>query len=152
MSGTKEVLLETIPTTKTGKTRHMPLSAAMLSVLSQLPRWKDGSFVVPNRKTKQPYVSIFCSWNTARKQAELPEVRMHDLRHSMSSNRVNSERSIYEVAKVLGHTQLKTSQRYSHLSNETLLAAADTSANAAGINWGPAQKAKAGENPALVEA
>ena len=53
---------------------------------------------------------------------------------------------------VLGHTQLKTSQRYSQLSNETLLAAVDASANAAGTNWGPAQTAKAGENPALVEA
>ena len=68
-------------------------------------------------------MSVFCSWNTARKQAGLPEVRMHDLRHSMASNMVNSGRSIYEVAKMLGHTQLKTSQRYSHLSNETLLAA-----------------------------
>ena len=38
------------------------------------------------------------------------------------------------------------------LSNETLLAAVVASANAAGTNWGPAQKAKAGENPALVEA
>ena len=65
---------------------------------------------------------------------------------------VNSGRSIYEVAKVLGHTQLKTSQRYSHLSNETLLAAVDASANAAGTDWGPAQKTTAGENLALVEA
>ena len=65
---------------------------------------------------------------------------------------VNSGRSIYEVAKVLGHTQLKTSQRYSHLSNETLLAAVDASANATGADWGPAQTVKAGENLALVEA
>ena len=42
--------------------------------------------------------------------------------------------------------------RYSHLSNETLLAAVDASANATGTDWGPAQKAKAGENLALVEA
>jgi site-specific recombinase XerD len=67
-------------------------------------------------------LSVFASWNTARKQAGLPEVRIHDLRHSMASNMVNSGRSIYEVAKVLGHTQIKTSQRYSHLSQETLLA------------------------------
>ena len=77
---------------------------------------------------------------------------MHDLRHSMASNMVNSGRSIYEVAKVLGHTQLKTSQRYSHLSNETLLAAVDASANAAGTNWGPAEKGKAGDNLPLLAA
>ena len=33
---------------------------------------------------------------------------MHDLGHSMASNMVNSGRSIDEVAKVLGYTQLKT--------------------------------------------
>lgn len=48
----------------------------------------------------------------------LPDFRIHDLRHSMASNMVNSGRSIYEVAKVLGHSQLKTSRRYAHLSDE----------------------------------
>ena len=71
---------------------------------------------------------------------------MHDLRHSMASNMVNSARSIYEVAKVLGHTQLKTSQRYSHLSQETLLAAVDAAAHATGTNWGAARAVKAGDN------
>lgn len=141
-----------IPTTKTGKARHVPLSTAALSVLEQLPRWPGCSYVVPNPKTKEPYVSVFCSWNTARKAAGMPEVRMHDLRHSMASNMVNSGRSIYEVSKVLGHTQLKTTQRYSHLSQDTLLAAVDASADAAGSDWGQARLLKAGENRALVGA
>jgi site-specific recombinase XerD len=124
----------------------------MLSVLSQVPRWSGCSFLVPNPKTKLPYVSIYCSWHTARTQAGLKDVCMHSLRHSMASNMVNSGRSILEVAKVLGHTQLKTSQRYSHLSNETLLAAVDASANATGTDWGPAQTVKAGENLPLLAA
>ena len=70
----------------------------------------------------------------------------------MASNMVNSGRSIYEVAKVLGHTQLKTTQRYSHLSQETLLAAVDASASATGIDWSAAQTTKTGDNLALVEA
>ena len=45
-----------IPTSKTGKARHVPLSAAMLSVLSQVPRWPGCSYVVPNQKTKKPFV------------------------------------------------------------------------------------------------
>lgn len=84
----------------------------MLAVLAQVPRIEGCAYVVPNPKTKLPFVSVFCSWNTARKAAGLPEVRMHDLRHSMASNMVNAGRSIYEVAKTLGHTQLKTSQRF----------------------------------------
>jgi integrase len=145
-----------IPTTKAGKSRHVPLSAAVLAILAQVPRFDGCPYVVPNPKTRKPYVSIFASWNTARKAAGLPEVRMHDLRHSMASNMVNSGRSIYEVAKVLGHTQLKTSQRYSHLNQETSLAAVDASANAAGSGWGqvsvPAQVVKAGDNLVLAAA
>ncbi len=125
-----------IPTSKSGKARYVPLSNIMLSELAKLPKWNECSYLVPNPKTLKPFVSIFGSWNTARKLAGLPEVRMHDLRHSMASNMVNSGRSIYEVAKVLGHTQLKTSQRYSHLSQETLLAAVDAAANASGIELG----------------
>ena len=125
-----------IPTSKSGKPRHVPLSSVVLSVLAQIPRIEGCPFVVPNPKTKAPYNSVFYSWDTARKQAGLPDVRMHDLRHSMASNMVNSGRSIYEVSTVLGHTQLKTTQRYSHLSQETLNAAVDAAATATGTAWG----------------
>jgi site-specific recombinase XerD len=90
-------------------------------------------YVIPNPKTQKPYVSIYCSWNTARIKAGLSDVRVHDLRHTTASNMVNGGRSIYEVAKVLGHTQLKTTQRYAHLSQETLLAAVDAAAETSGI-------------------
>jgi integrase len=118
---------------KSGKARHVPLSLTAIEILNQLPRWEGCPYVVPNPATKLPYVQIQRAWDTARKAAGLPDVRMHDLRHSMASNMVNSGRSIYEVAKVLGHSQLKTSQRYAHLSNETLLAAVDAAAVATGL-------------------
>ena len=127
-----------IPTSKSGKPRHVPLSLVVMEILTQLPRWEGCPYVVPNPQSRLPYKSIYCSWNTARKEAGLPEVRMHDLRHSMASNMVNSGRSIYEVSNVLGHTQLKTTQRYSHLSQETLIAAVDAAANATGTSWASA--------------
>jgi len=114
--------------------RHVPLSLAVLAILKEVPRRDDCPYVVPNPETKRPYVAIFRSWDRARKDAGLPMLRMHDLRHSMASNMVNSGRTIYEVAKVLGHSQIKTSARYSHLSQETLLAAVDAAANATGID------------------
>jgi site-specific recombinase XerD len=64
---------------------------------------------------------------------DVPDVSMHDLRHSMASNMLNSGRSIYEIAKVSVHSQLKTSQRYAHLSQETLLAAVDAAAAITGL-------------------
>jgi integrase len=129
-----------IPLPKSGKTRHVPLSSQAIQVFNQLPRWDGCPYVVPNPKTLQPFVSVFCSWNTARKQAGLPEVRMHDLRHSMASNLVNSGRSLFEVSKILGHTQVKTSQRYAHLSQDTLLAAVDAAADATGTTWANTQE------------
>jgi integrase len=132
-----------IPMSKTGKSRHVPLSQAALSVLSQLPRWEKCSYVVPNPKTLQPYTCVFRSWNTARRAAGLPEVRVHDIRHSAASYLINSGRSIYEVAKVLGHVQVKTTQRYAHLSQDTLLAAVDAAAEASGLDWGQLQETRA---------
>jgi len=50
---------------------------------------------------------------------------LHPLRHSFASFLVNSGRSLYEVQRILGHTQIKTTQRYAHLSQDSLLAAAN---------------------------
>ena len=57
----------------------------------------------------------------------------------MASNMVNSGRSIYEVAKVLGYSQRKTTHRYAHLSQETLLEVVDAAAKATGTDWGHTQ-------------
>ena len=62
---------------------------------------------------------------------------MHDLRHSAASFLINSNHSLYVVQKLLGHTQIKTTARYSHLAPETMLNAADAMANAAGLGVTP---------------
>lgn len=129
----RERRLWRIPITKSGKARHVPLSDAVLDILDRVPRWEGCPYVVPNPNTRLPFVSIFHGWDNARREAGMPEVRMHDLRHSFASFLVNAGRSIYEVQKILGHSQLKTTQRYSHLAPETLLNAADAAAQAVGI-------------------
>ncbi len=114
-----------IPITKAGKPRHVPLSDGVLRLLGQIPRTDDCPFVFANPTTGKPYVSVFSSWNTARKKVGLRDVRMHDLRHSFASFLVNAGRSLYEVQRILGHTQIKTTQRYAHLSQDTLVDAAN---------------------------
>ena len=114
-----------IPLSKSGKARHVPISDGVQYLLEGVPRHVDCGYVFANPKTLMPYVSIFASWNTARKAVGLADVRIHDLRHSFASFLVNSGRSIYEVQRILGHTQIKTTQRYAHLSQDSLLAAAN---------------------------
>lgn len=118
---------------KTGQTRHAPVSEGLLSLLEKLPRLAGNDYLFPNPKTGKPFVSIFHSWDTARRNAGLKDVRIHDLRHSFASYLINQGHSLYEVQNLLGHTQVKTTQRYAHLSNKSLLNAADSAA--ASVPW-----------------
>lgn len=132
-----------IPLSKSGKTRHVPLSTAAVAMLAQLPRWVGCPYLLPNPKTRKPFTGIHVSWDTARKKAGLPEVRMHDLRHTFASNMVNAGQSLFIVSKALGHANVSQTARYSHLSNETLLAAADAASDAMGTTWSNEEKAPA---------
>lgn len=129
-----------IPLSKSGKTRHVPLSTAVVSVLEQLPRWKGCPYVVPNPRTRLPMHDIHDPWHTACRKAGLKEVRIHDLRHTFASNLVNAGHSLFVVSRALGHANVSQTARYSHLSDDTLLAAADAAANAMGDTWGKLQK------------
>ena len=120
----------TIKFNKSGKVRHVPLSDGMLQLLAMIPKTGGNPYLFPNPKTGKPYVQIWHSWHTARKRAGLSDVRIHDLRHSFASFLINNGRSLYEVQKLLGHTQIKTTQRYSHLSRKSLIAATNTAAAA----------------------
>jgi integrase len=118
-------------TTKLGKPRFVPMSDGVINLLESVPR-HNCEWVFPNPKTLKPYVSIYYSWDSARREAGLVDVRIHDLRHSYASFLVNAGRSLYEVQRLLGHTQIKTTQRYAHLSQDTLLAAANAATKAIG--------------------
>lgn len=98
----------------------------MYQLLQLVPRIEGCNWVFANPKTKKPFVSIYCSWDTARNRADLADVRMHDLRHSYASFLINAGGSIYELKELLGHTQIKTTLRYAHLSKDTLRNASNT--------------------------
>jgi integrase len=119
-----------IPFTKAGKPRYVPLSTGAIQLLASIPRQDNCPWAFANPKTGKPYASFFNSWDTARNQAGLADVRIHDLRHSFASFLVNAGRSLYEVQKILGHTQVKTTQRYAHLAQGTLIEAANEVAKA----------------------
>ena len=117
--------LMTVPLSKSGKSRHILLSDAAIGLLNSLPRRDGVPWVFFNPKTLKPPVSIFCAWDSIRKKVGLPDVRLHDLRHSFASFLVNSGRSLYEVQTLLGHHNPKVTMRYAHLSPGALMDAAN---------------------------
>lgn len=115
----------TIEINKSGKTRYVPLSEPAIGLLERLSRTPGCPYPFANPRTARPYTSIQYPWDRVRRAAGLADLRIHDLRHSFASFLVNGGRSIYEVQKILGHTQISTTQRYAHLSQETLVEAAN---------------------------
>jgi integrase len=121
-----------INVTKAGKPRFVPLSDGALKLLDMIPRF-DCPWLLPNPKTFRPYQNIYYAWHSARSSVGLQSIKLHTLRHSFASFLVNSGRTLYEVQHLLGHTQIKTTARYSHLAQDTLLDATNAAGRATGL-------------------
>ena len=52
--------------------------------------------------------------------AGLADVRIHDLRHTFASLLVSGGASLEMIGKLLGHSQMQTTQRYAHLMDSPL--------------------------------
>ena len=113
-------------TSKSKKVRSVPLNDSALDVIAQLDT--EGSFehLFINRRTGLPYTTIMKVWSRIRAEAGVPFLRIHDLRHQYASFLVNSGRTLYEVQQILGHSDPSVTQRYAHLSTESLQAAANS--------------------------
>jgi len=116
-----ELRLLRVPLSKNGKPRHITLCQQAVAIFSELKSTRSNSvYILPNPATGEPYQCIFHAWDKARIAAGLPNVRIHDLRHSFASALVNSGVSLYEVQQLLGHASIKTTQRYAHLDQTRL--------------------------------
>jgi integrase len=113
--------------TKQKKKEHLPLSEKAIEVLQVVKKRtpKGSVYVFPGRIEGKPLKEIKTFWRTALKEANLENVRIHDLRHTHASHLVSSGLSLSIVGKLLGHTQASTTQRYAHLADEPLRQAAE---------------------------
>ena len=120
----KQTLL--VPMAKSGKPRTIALNAAAMDVLRSIPRLDLNPYILPSPLTGEPSPSLFFPWERIRTRAGLPDLRLHDLRHSFASFLVNKGVSLYVVQGLLGHAHTKYTQRYAHLTPDTLRDAAET--------------------------
>ena len=118
----------TVPVSKTGKRRTIYLSERSKKVIALIrkrseslgiPVTKD-AYLVQNPRTGKPYNDFQVSFSRARAAVGLNDVRVHDLRHTYASLLIQNGISLYEVQKLLGHSSPHMTQRYAHLSPNSL--------------------------------
>jgi integrase len=105
---------------KSKRMRPVPLNESAMSVIDQLNTKGVYEHLFINEKRKKPYVNIHKVWDRIRKEAGLPNLRIHDLRHQFASLLINSGSSLFIVQQLLGHSDPSVTQRYSHLSIKSL--------------------------------
>lgn len=96
--------------TKNGTRRSVPIHPRLSTCLRYLP-------LTAKKRTLQ------AAWSRARKAVGLGHVHLHDLRHSSASEMINAGVDLYTVGQVLGHLDPRSTQRYAHLTHDTLAAA-----------------------------
>ena len=77
-----------------------------------------------SERTGEPLTHVHKVWERLRNEAGLPQLRLHDLRHQFASFLVNSGRTLYEVQKILGHSNSAVTERYAHLRPDLFARAA----------------------------
>jgi integrase len=124
----------TVPRSKNGRPRQVPLSAFAVAVLRRqlARREEDCPHVFPSGLAEgKPLANVRRTWARAKREAGLPEdLRVHDLRHSFASTLANAGIELFEIGRVLGHSQLSTTTRYAHHAPERLVATAGAAARA----------------------
>ncbi len=113
-----------VPLSKSGKPRHIPLCDEALAVIRAIARQPGIPWLFPGHAPGKPLSDLYLFWNKLRRELGLADVRIHDLRHTFASFLVNAGHSLYEAQKLLGHGDPRTTMRYAHLGQASLLAAA----------------------------
>ncbi len=124
-----------LPTSKTGRSRHIPLSQPAVDIINKLPRWENCPWLIACPRSRKPYTDIKHPWQTARKAAGLDGLHIHDLRHSAASFMVNAGIDLFAVGRILGHADHQSTMRYAHLANDTLMKAVEAGATKMNVDW-----------------
>ena len=109
---------------KSSQTRRIPLA---MEVLSLLKSWKDehkseNPLVFPSPSTGKKLTTIKTAWNNIIKEAaqkcpSISDLNLHALRHTFATNLMSKGVHIMVLQSLLGHQDIKTTQRYVHVQD-----------------------------------
>lgn len=122
-----------LPDSKVGQ-RRIALSPQCMEIINTIP--KSNEWLIPGRIKGEPLITPYPVWKKVKKRAGLPdELRMHDLRHSAGSLGHMAGLSQKEIAIMLGHRQLSTTERYLHGHSGAHATIADKMAETIASAW-----------------
>ena len=83
---------------------------------------KENVYVFGYGKDSKPFNRCWVgkSFRKTCTEAGIENIRFYDLRHDFCSKLVQNGADLYSVASLAGHKDIKTTQRYAHLSPEKL--------------------------------
>ena len=111
--------------------RRVWLGAEAMAILDDARALNDrrgSSFVFPSPgdpRRPNSRSAIARLWRALRDRAGIPDMRLHDLRHSYATEAVRNGIPLPVVSKLLGHSDIKTTMRYTHASHAEAEAAAE---------------------------
>jgi site-specific recombinase XerD len=108
--------------TKLGKRRTIPLSEVAFHLLQS--RFGKGTsefvFSLNDQKISEGWLTHKFKYYVYEAKLNNDKLHFHSLRHTFASWLVQDGVSLYEVQKLLGHSNISVTQVYSHLQPETL--------------------------------
>jgi integrase len=89
-----------LPDSKTGK-KPLPLNEAALEVINSTPQIDGNAYVFAGKNEGEPIVNFRKAWGNIRKEADLNNFRLHDLRHNFASAAINAGTPLAVVGALL---------------------------------------------------
>jgi integrase len=101
--------------TKSGEKRKIRLKTIAYQILLERRKLHPTSkYVFPSDSTTGHLMSVKTSWRAACRRAGIYDLRFHDLRHTAATRMLEKGIPLQSVAKILGHSSTRTTERYGH--------------------------------------
>jgi len=105
--------------TKSGRSRSVPLTSIAREELLALHKesgWSEYVFV--NSKTFKPLTDVKKAFTSALRKAGIEDFHFHDLRHTCATRLGDRGASAFEIAQIMGWSDIRMAMRYTHATGD----------------------------------